>query len=100
MDTSTHQHLQLTEEELKMAERYGTACREIKYLAKALQIDVNVLKKEYHRPGSELAKRYDKGFELTILELLEATKKQALRGSNPALNVLIEMAKQAQVNNV
>jgi hypothetical protein len=92
--------MQFTEEQLKMAERYGAACRELKFLAKAIEVDFASLKREYNRPGSELAKRYDKGFELTMIELLEAAKKQALRGSNPALNMLIEMAKAAQMSNL
>lgn len=92
--------MQFTEEELKMAERYGAACRELKYLAKALQVSPVDLRSEYKRVNSELAKRYDKGFELAMLELLEAAKAQALRGSNPALLMMLEQAQKAQQNNI
>lgn len=89
-----------SEDELKMAERCGAACIELKQVAKVLMVDFIELKKEYAKPNSPLAARYDKGFIKTQLELREAALKSALRGSNPALNMMLSIAQQTQLNNM
>jgi hypothetical protein len=89
-----------SEEQLKMVERCGAACMELKQLAKVLMVDYIELKKEYAKANSPLAAHYDKGFLITQLELRESAMKAALRGSNPALNMMLEIAKQTSLNNM
>jgi hypothetical protein len=92
--------MEFNEQQLAMAEKYGSALREIKFLAEAIEVDFTELKKEFKKPASPIRKRYSKGFEMRMLELSEATLKAALRGSNPALNMMMNIAQQTQLNNL
>jgi hypothetical protein len=86
----------LNEEQLEFLKRMASAPFDIQQCATTLQVDYVELKKQIDNPKTKEHEYYYSGKNKSYLELLEAIKKLANRGSHPAQLLLLNLHNKAK----